>query len=387
MGNTKVNTEINGSKYYRTVVIVGYTLEGMPIRKQFYGKTKHEADKKKKAYLKQLDKGVNPDLARMSLEQAMHSWLWNIEKFNGNKSSTFERYESIFRNYIRDTGLGRTIMSEVNKILVQKYYNELGAEGKNHSTISHVHRLLNKFFRFAVDESYVVRNPVSRIRIPKSTEEELVKEKEVETFSNEEIKLLLEVIGERKLKYIVLFALFTGARKGEILALGKSDISEGSVKINKTVKRIGVYDGKLLSRYEMKITKPKTPNSNRDVPLPDYLLKELKKLNVLVIEEKLKLGEDYRDNDLLFPSLTGNYIDERTLTRSWTRALERAGIPHKKFHALRHTYATRLFEKGVSILTVSRLLGHGSVKTTEIYTHVLENVKREEVLKINNILL
>lgn len=66
--------------------------------------------------------------------------------------------------------------------------------------------------------------------------------------------------------------------------------------------------------------------------------------------------------------------------------MNKAGVQKKKFHALRHTYATRLFENNTSILTVSRLLGHSSIKTTEIYTHVLEDVKKEEVQCLNDML-
>lgn len=135
--------------------------------------------------------------------------------------------------------------------------------------------------------------------------------------------------------------------------------------------------------YELKATKPKTRTSRREIPVPDILKPELKKLKKLATEEKLKLGALYNENTLLFPSQTGTYIDAKNLQRSWKRALERYNIPYRKFHALRHTYATALFEKGVNIVTVSKLLGHSTVKTTEIYTHVLENIKKEEVQVLN----
>lgn len=386
-GKKKTNYVANGHEYFRTRLQIGIDIEGNKIFKTFYGKCKAEALSKKEEYIKLVDSGVNPDLNQVSLERAMYDWLWNIEKYNGNKSSTFERYECIFRKYVKDTNLGRTVLSRINKIAIQKYYNDYMFAGKTNSTISHINRLLNKFFRFAVNEAYIIRNPLNGLRLPRSNEEELEENKEVETFANEELKELFNSIGDRKLKYIAMFALFTGARKGEILALKKSDIENGIVKINKTVKRVKIFDSKKEAKYEVKVTKPKTPNSNREVPLPDYLIREMRTLNKLVIEERLKLGEEYTVNDLLFPSLTGNYIDESTLTKSWTRALKKAGIPHRKFHALRHTYATKLFENGASILTVSRLLGHGSIKTTEIYTHVLENIKREEVASLNSLLL
>ena len=75
------------------------------------------------------------------------------------------------------------------------------------------------------------------------------------------------------------------------------------------------------------------------------------------------------------------------MQRSWSRALNASNISHKKFHSLRHTYATRLFENGTSILTISKLLGHSSIKTTEIYTHVMDNIKATEVECLNSILM
>jgi integrase len=182
--------------------------------------------------------------------------------------------------------------------------------------------------------------------------------------------------------------LLTGLRQGEILALDRKDILNNKtiVRVNKTLKTAKVFgtNGE-KNIYEIKVTKPKSKASRREVPLPETLKSELRKLEILVAEEKLKLGEAYINNSLLFPSETGTYIDAKNLRRSWKRALENANIPYRKFHVLRHTYATRLFENNTSILTVSRLLGHSTIKTTEIYTHVLEDIKAKEVECLNTI--
>ncbi len=71
---------------------------------------------RKKEYEKSIESGLNPDLASQSLERAMYTWLWDIERYSGNKTSTFERYESIYRNYIQDTQLGRLIIFDIKKI-------------------------------------------------------------------------------------------------------------------------------------------------------------------------------------------------------------------------------------------------------------------------------
>lgn len=383
----KINATAKGHEYFRVRALIGYDCTGKHIYKNFYGSSKSDAEKMKNDYLKDLQDGLNPDLTSQSLSQAMHTWIWDIEKFSGIKSSSFERYESIYRNYIKDSKLGLLVVSEIKKLPIQKYYNSLIDTGKSESQVKNLHKLLNKFFKYAETEGYILKNPLIGLKLPKNNEEDIEEDDcVVETFTNEEINKIIESIGNVKLRYIILFALLTGCRQGEILALQKSDIKDDVVKINKSVRKVKLFDDEKTYEHEMKVTKPKTKSSNREVPLTAKLQTELKRLEKLVAEEKLKLGPEYTNNNLLFPSITGTHIDAKNLRRSWERALDNAGIPRKKFHALRHTYATRLFENGTSILTVSRLLGHSSTRTTEIYTHVLEDIKAKEVECLDKIL-
>ena len=377
----KTNTTVKGKNYFRVRAFVGFDDKGQYVYKNFYGTSKSDAESKRNAYLKEIESGLNPDLSSQSLTMAMNTWLWNIEKYSGNKSSSFERYEGIYRNYIKDAEIGLLKISDIKKLPIQKYYNSLKDNGKSYSQIKNLHKLLNKFFGYAETEAYVVKNPCKGLKLPKDDEDEIDEEdKVVETFDNDEIITLVDSIGNKKLKYIIMFALLTGLRQGEILALDRKDIiNKTTVKVNKTLRSAKIFGDDGKNHYELKITKPKTKASKREVPIPATLKPELKKLENLIAEEKLRLGEAYTNNTLLFPTTTGTYMDAKNLQRSWKRALENANIPYRKFHALRHTYATRLFENGTSILTVSRLLGHSSIKTTEIYTHVLEDIKTKEV--------
>lgn len=376
----KTNSTAKGNEYFRIRSLIGYDCNGKHIYKNFYGSSKSDAENKKNDYLKDLQDGLNPDLAAQSLTQAMYTWLWDIEKYSGIKSSSFERYESIYRNYIKESKLGLLVVSDIKKLPIQKYYNSLINLGKSESQVKNLHKLLNKFFKYAESEGYIVRNPLVGLKLPKGNEEDIEEDdKIVETFTNEEINKILDSLGNEKLRYIIIFALLTGCRQGEILAIQKSDIKDDVIKINKSVRSVKVFEDEENFEQQLKVTKPKTKSSNREIPITAKLHSELKKLDKLVAEERLKLGPAYTKNSLLFPSLTGTHIDAKNLRRSWERALDKAGVTRKKFHALRHTYATRLFENGTSILTVSRLLGHSSTRTTEIYTHVLEDLKAKEV--------
>ncbi|WP_406542589.1 tyrosine-type recombinase/integrase [Clostridium ljungdahlii] len=79
-------------------------------------------------------------------------------------------------------------------------------------------------------------------------------------------------------------------------------------------------------------------------------------------------------------------MDPRNLRRSYERVLKNNNIPYKKFHSLRHTFATRLFENNVPLKTVQMLLGHSNINiTANIYTHVMPPEKFKAIDKINSI--
>jgi integrase len=383
----KTNSRINNNDYYRTRLKVGTTEQGKFVYKNFYGKTKGEAEAKKKEYAKELENGINPDLGNQSLGMALYNWLWNVEKLSGLKSSTFERYEGIYRNHIKGSQIALQPVKTIKKIALQKQYTDMVAQGKTIPQVENIHKVLRKFFKFALSEDYISKDPTIGVKLPKTNEDDFDSEdKNIEVFTQEEIKTIHANLEDEKLRYIALFSLFTGLRLGEILALEKTDVKDGYVCVNKTLSIIKIFENKEKYHYEMKAIKTKTKSSIREVPIPAPMQTELSRLKILVAKERIKLGSAYEDNNLLFPSITGTYIDKRNFTRSWTRFLKRIGVEHKKFHALRHTFATRLIENGVSIITVSKLLGHSSIQTTEIYTHVMKEEKEKGIMTLNDML-
>ncbi|MCP4372752.1 MAG: site-specific integrase, partial [Deltaproteobacteria bacterium] len=84
-----------------------------------------------------------------------------------------------------------------------------------------------------------------------------------------------------------------------------------------------------------------------------------------------KSGEKVRSikNDLVFTSNAGTKINKRNLIRAFAYALERARIVDFTFHCLRHTFATRLTQNGVDLYSISKLLGHKTIKMTQRYSH------------------
>lgn len=387
----KVNADIRGYQYCRVRAVLGSDRSGNPIVKSFYGKSKREAVYKRDKFMQEHALGMDHIKMKETLCRSMHVWIWEILRFSGIKDSTFETYESIYRVHIENGSLGHTRLEDLQKINVQQYYNELHDKGKSYSRIKNINKILNMFFKYCVSEGYLLRNPCYGLKLDVYKEKKTVEDLDnffedegtVETFSNEEIPILLNGIVNPKLRILVKFALGTGLRQGEILALKKSDIRDGFVQVTKSLRTARKYNSDGSYHYACEITPPKTKNSARRVPIPTELRKDLNELSKLVAIEKLKLGECYTDNDLLFPSETGTYMDSRNLIRSWKRAFNHIDVPYRKFHSLRHTYATQLIKNGSQLITVSRLLGHGSIKTTEIYAHVLDRTKQNDVQSLN----
>ncbi|URS74477.1 tyrosine-type recombinase/integrase [Clostridium autoethanogenum] len=82
--------------------------------------------------------------------------------------------------------------------------------------------------------------------------------------------------------------------------------------------------------------------------------------------------------DYIFLNEQGNLINAGNLDKTWTKFLRFLNIPHKKFHALRHTYAAKQFENNIPLKTISMLLGHSSIEiTANIYTHILKKGKEK----------
>ncbi len=161
-------------------------------------------------------------------------------------------------------------------------------------------------------------------------------------------------------------ALTTGMRRGELLALRWSDIDLeiGAVQVKRTVDYIG--------KYGYVENEPKTAAGKRMIMLPSFVVDSLKQHRLQQLEMRLKVGAEWQDMNLVFTGLQGNYLNPRYMPKLFERILVRAGLPHIRFHDLRHSAATLLISMGVSAKMVQEILGHSEISMTlGVYGHVL----------------
>lgn len=388
MTTKKANGEGSINKYkngWRSTITLGRDDNGKLIRKQFYGKTKIETLTKMNEYKNKYDTGLLPSDDKITLQQWFRIWLYEY-RVNDLRPSTLEKYDGIYRNYIRNSTIGIIKLKDLRAANIQAYYNTLIKEkNKTPDTIKTINKVLKSVLNQAIKENYVPINYCNNVILPKISQKE-----EIQIFTLEEQQQFINALENHRNRALFILVLGTGLRIGEAVALKWSDIDleAPELKVQRTFKRVSKLnnDDKEGNKTEIIEQLPKTKYSERTIPIPSSITKELKAHKKRQNAEKLKTGEAYINNDLLFPNELGEPTDTRNLSRSYERILNRAGITHKKFHALRHTYATRLFEKEVPLKTVQILLGHSDISiTANIYTHVMPEEKLKTIEKINSL--
>lgn len=376
----KTNCTKNGKDYFRVSLTLGRDENGKSIKQEFYGKNKAEAENKKAEFIKDRESGLNTQLRKQLLAPCMRVWLDVV--VDDVKPTTKEKYKGILKNYINQSLLANIPLKDVTNILVKKYYADLRKNGKRETQILSVNKILKKFFYYCMAEGAITRNPCFGIKIKKKTAKAALP-----VFKSDEIKKILPACEGNRLKSLIYMAFGTGAREGELFALSWNDVDfkNSKISINKTANKVTI-EAEGAKERKVSVTTPKTENSVRSIPVPSNVIKVLRIHKAMQEIEKKKFGELYNDKKLVFCTELGNYLDQRNMQRAYVRILKAANVPYRKFHAIRHTYATQLFERGVPLKTVSMLLGHSSIKiTADTYIDVLENIKVDEISKINEI--
>ena len=373
----KTNVTINGRNYYRVRRVIGYKADGSPIIKPFYGSGEKEANDKADEYINKLKVGLISGNQTMTINILLPKWLFNVKK-NELKSSSFVSYYSTYKNYIEEYLIGSLPINEIKSLKIQEFYKELENNKVSINNIKKVHKLLRQFFGYADKEGYLTKNPCLNVSLPKPKTKDVntilsSKKTNFSYFSEDEIKILKKSIKGNKYEDIILFALGTGMREGEILGLQWNDIDFENKEINITNNLSITTDIKENGErnYKISLIEPKTQNSIRTIPMCDTIFTLLKSIN--------------NNSNFVF-TINDEYINPKILQKNWKKILSKNNIPFKKFHDLRHTFATLLLSKGANLITVKELLGHSSVKITEMYLDALPKTKVDTINKIDSIL-
>lgn len=363
------------------------TINGIPKRKYIYGKTQKIVKDKLKAIQESNLTGTITENSLMSLRDWMQEWLMNYKKLI-LKQTTYENYMLYYETHIRNCVLGSTPLSKITTTQLQAFYNEKlrngrsdGKGGLSSRSVRYLHILIRGALEQAYKNDLIPKNVSKAVILP------IKSQKEIKPLTLEEVQQLLLTAKEYSIYPLILLEAFSGLRKGEILALKWDDIDWLGEKLHvrHSLCRVLADENSKPKQYKLILMEPKTQKSRRTIPLNEIVILALKKHKKQQNEEKIRNRDIYMDNNMVFAKMDGDYISPRDLLRVYHSLLKKSGIEKKRFHDMRHTFATILLNEGESPKVIQELLGHSNISTTmDIYSHVLEETKVKSIDKLTD---
>jgi integrase len=353
------------------------------FRKNVEAPSKREAEKLLDLFAAEVLRGQYVEPSKLTLKQFVERWLRDyVEAELAPK--TVHRYKEILARVLQ--AMGHLKMEQIKPMHLVEFYNNLREEGirkdgktgkLSDSTVLYHHRVINSLFNDAVKWEVIPSNPASKVDPPK------VKTKQAPCYDEEQTAALLAALDKEPLKYkvMVILALATGLRRGEIMGLEWPDVDFEANTL--TVRRASQY----LPEKGTFSKDPKNETSNRVIAVPESVMALLKQYKAHQNEERLKVGDLWQGSNRLFTSWDGRPMHPDTISSWFPKFLARHNLPRIKFHALRHTSATLLIAEGIPLKNVSTRLGHADTRTTDkIYAHALVSVDRKAAQVMDNIL-
>ena len=267
--------------------------------------------------------------------------------------------------YFKDKGYTLAQIEE-QPVLIQAYYDyEKESFNIGSNTIIHRHANIRKALQDAFKLGIIATNPADRITRPKK------EQFESDVCNRQELERLFSIFQDDPLLFAVVTASYYGLRRSEIVGLKWSSIefNRKTITIRHTVTQATI-DGK----YQLvQKNRTKTKSSLRSLPLvPPF---EAMLLHMRESQEKNRLlcGNSYCNefNDYIYVDATGQLIKPGFITQHFRTMCDKHDFKYVRFHDLRHSCATLLYENGVDMKAIQEWLGHSTISTTmNIYTHL-----------------
>ena len=352
---------------YRASIVIGRTSSGGQRRKTVKAKTVRELERKLAELKERYNRGMDFDAAKATVGQWADRWI-ELYKKPTVGASTIENTRSILNKHILPR-IGHLAVGDVRQFQLQEIMNL--QSGKSKSNTVKIHGVLKQMFDKAKQGGLSPDNPAEFLEIPKTVTNPR------RSLTLAERDAVIAVCQKHRAGTWVLMMLMCGLRRGETIPLSWNDVNfeTGMLTVDKSAEFIS-------NVAHAKATK--TNSGVRTIPIPPPLM-------VRLIAEKAE-----NKSSLIFtPAKSDGMLTETNCKRLWSsfyRELDiamgaqlyrnqiiktslRDGITP---HALRHTFATDLFEMGVDLKTAQYLLGHADIKTTaNIYTHMRDEMLSE----------
>lgn len=324
--------------------------------------TKEEAKSARDKARTESRTGIFVSPTKITVREHFEAW-WEIKK-EKVKPTTAENYRFLLDRYILPK-FGSELLKDLSSVRIEKMLIEL-IQNLSESTVRLVSIVLSQGLERAVKDRLLPLNPAKGIERPKG------KKRTVTPYTSSELKTLLGELEDHRLFAFFRVLAYTGARRGEVLALRWSDLEfeNATLTISKNRTRIG----KTVIEQES----TKGGDGRRTVQLGAETLKLLKDHRKRQLQERIKAGSLWQDSNFIFTQENGLPLDPSTPYQLFKRTAKKLGLRSESLHSIRHLHATELLNAGVGIHEVKEQLGHSDISTTlRIYAHIRPEQKQE----------
>ena len=345
-------------------------------RHSVYGKTQAEVRKKLADAMALVGKSDSNEVDELSVG----NWLgiWQRDFLGNVKPGTAINYEMTLRVHVIPA-LGEIPLVDLKTPPIQMLYNQKRREGLSPKSIKNIHGCLHKALDIAVQIGYIPKNPSSACILPR------VNQAEIHPLDTPDLMKLMESMKGHEYEALILVALFTGMRSGEILGLTWDcvDLENGIIRVTKQL----VQPRKRGEKFRFGTLKNDKPRTLTPAPFVMDILKTHKKKQKELMEAA---GSDWNAGEfpnLVFTHPDGSHLSQPTVWKILQKILTEAGLEHHRFHDLRHSYVVNAFRAGDDVKTVQQNAGHYSAAfTLDRYAHVTETMHRESANRMQHFL-
>lgn len=336
--------------------------------------TEKSARKKAEAFAavfeKECREGMTSDSRKKFREYA--EYVIGLKEERGCKHGTVDFYRVAGKRVY--PYIGHISIKDLRPEHLNRLYSDLLKDGSRRGggklsvkTVLGLHRFISMVLEHAVKEGLIPFAASSRVELPKA------EKKTPNYFQPEEIRKIMQAAEQEPIQWRTMLHLFimTGCRRGEILGLKwpAVDFEKKQLHICNVVlyrRDIGIYEDT-----------PKTEKSDRFIAIPDETMERLKEYRRWQLEERLRLGAYYENQDFVFSQDNGRPLHPDSVTSWCAKFSKKHGLPHINPHAFRHSAASALYYGGMDSVSISQRLGHAQVSTTaDIYAHIIEEADR-----------
>lgn len=338
-----------------------------------YAKTRPEVVRRMRTGLDQADRGLPASNDRINVERFLKTWLEESAQPTV-RETTYATYAGHVQNHLVPA-LGRHKLAKLEPSHVQAMMNDQLVAGLSPTTVNRIRATLRRALNRALKWGMVSRNVATLVDAPKPNRYR------VEAITPDEATAIVAAVENHRLGALYTLMLSVGLRLGEALGLSWDDVDldARTLTVRRSLQRLN---------GEFRLTEPKSEQSRRTVPMPEFLVARLRQHRVTQNRERLQAGDTWdREWNLVFTTATGRPIENSGVNHTLKKLLAVSNLRPMRVHDLRHGCASLLLAKGVTPRVLMETLGHSQISLTmNTYAHVIPSLQRDAADRMDEIL-